>query len=560
MHVAFTTDDEGSLAVSRWVLRHLLTCRGWFLRENESATGSAVTIHYGDSRSIPAAAGSPGPLLLIDRGSAPWSEPPPRPGTARAPDGRELLASCPGSADEPVEGGRTIWAREDGTPLATLTNTSDASGRPVVTLHADVLHPAAYLMTRAEERRGARDSLDRFDPTETWLAKHGLLETPVVDEIGWLLHDLLRTLIKHAGSWSVCRAPWPGGRSHAIAITHDQDQSIRWERRLARHAIGALQGPERGKQFTLLMRDVRAGTVSPTLMTDRLRQWERERSVEATYFFLAVRRDRFGRRYDVSSPPFRRLVGALRDDGHSVGLHGSLRTYRDGDLFERERARIGDVLGSLPAGVRQHYLRIQLPDTWSLQEKAGFRYDASLGYPDAPGFRAGTSFPFWPEGTPSFLAVPLVGMDRALLARGLTTPEAWHEWAGPARRAQGLVDVLWHPYFVDSDCGPDRERATIAMLDWAAASGAWVSGLDRVDEWWRARDAFRMIETGVAAGEERIVFRAGDAIRDLTLTLEGAVSDIRIARADGIKARWSGETITVDAEAGGTMTLSRTMR
>ncbi|NNE08991.1 MAG: hypothetical protein HKN20_10570 [Gemmatimonadetes bacterium] len=560
MHVAFTTDDEGARPVFAWVLRHLLTCRGWFPETSKAVSERTVTIHYGDAQSPPEAGEAPGPLLLIDRGSAPFSAPPPPPGKARAPEGRELLVSYPDAGAGRPAGGRTIWTREDGSGLATLESASDSTGRSIVTLSADVVHPAAFLVTRNEERNGPRDSLDRFDPAGSWLAKHGLLETPVVDEIGWLFHDLLRRLLESSGSWSACRSPWPAGRSHAIAITHDQDQSIRWERRLARHTLGALRGPDRRRQVALLLRDLREGAVSPVLMTDRLLRWERERNVEATYFFLTVPRDRFGRRYDVSSAPFRRLLGAMRSEGHSVGLHGSLRTCGDGDLFERERARIGDVLGSPPAGVRQHYLRIQLPETWALQQKAGFRYDASLGFPDQPGFRAGTSYPFPPENMPSFLAIPLTGMDRALLARGLTTPEAWHEWAAPARRAEGLVDVLWHPYFVDSDLGPDRERATIAMLDWASSSGAWVAGLDRIDEWWRARNAFRMIETGVAAGEERIVFRADAPIRELALTLEGADSDIRIAGTDGIEARWSGARITVDAEAGGTMTLSRKKR
>lgn len=557
MHVAFTTDDEGARADIRWVLHHLLTCRGWFLQDEDTVPGARVTIHYGNGK-VPGTE-APGLILQVDRLASSADAHPSTPEIARASDGRELQVAYPGNADANPTG-ETLWVREDGSPLATLIDDAGALGRTIVRLRADVLHPASFLMTRAEERHGQRDPLDRFDPADSWLKKCGLLARPVVDEIGWLLDDLLLTLHERAGAWCVRRAAWPGARSHAIAITHDQDQSIRWERRLARHALGMVKGPDRAGQAALFVRDIRAGAVPETLLTERLMRWERERDVEATYFFLMVRRDRFGRRYDVSSPSFRKVIARLREEGHTVGLHGSLRTYQDPELFMNERTRIGKVLGKPPSGVRQHYLRIQLPDTWKHQQEAGFRYDASLGYPDEPGFRAGTSFPFFPQSLPSFLAFPLSGMDRALHANGLTTPDAWRDWAAPARQVSGLVDVLWHPYFIDSDSGPDRESATIAMLDWASSSGAWVAGLDRVDAWWRARAAFDLVDTGSASGEERATFQAGAAVQDLALTLEAADSDIRIAEADRIEARWVGDRIMINADAGGTMTLSRRAR
>ena len=35
------------------------------------------------------------------------------------------------------------------------------------------------------------------------------------------------------GAVAVRALPWPGGKPFALTLTHDQDQSIRWERRLA---------------------------------------------------------------------------------------------------------------------------------------------------------------------------------------------------------------------------------------------------------------------------------------------------------------------------------------
>ena len=86
-------------------------------------------------------------------------------------------------------------------------------------------------------------------------------------------------------------------------------------------------------------------------------------------------------------------------------------------------------------------------------EKIGARYDASLGWPDRAGFRAGACFAFplydfAHERPANFLEIPLVFMDQNLLQRGRPESEwldAVEEVISTSRRyGWGGVSVLWH--------------------------------------------------------------------------------------------------------------------
>jgi hypothetical protein len=311
----------------------------------------------------------------------------------------------------------------------------------------------------------------------------------------------------------------------------------------------------------LLLRDAAVGRVSPLLLSERLASWESARGIRSTFFFLAVREDRFGRRYDVGSPPFRRFIRSLLEHGHAAGLHGGIEGYLSRETFVEERRIVSEAAGRPVAGVRQHYLRLRVPETWIAQSEAGLGYDASLGFADAPGFRGGTSFPFRPEAPRDFLVFPLNGMDRALAAAGLTGAEAWDRWSLPARRAGGLVDILWHPYYIDPDLGPEREPLARALLDWVAEkrSEAWVATLDEIASWWAAR---RLVSTRATdrGGRSLVRVRFGRPLASASLAAAPRGADIRIEGSDGARAevadRAAGRVLVTQIAEGAEVLLS----
>ncbi|MCW2924471.1 MAG: hypothetical protein JWM98_1875, partial [Thermoleophilia bacterium] len=176
----------------------------------------------------------------------------------------------------------------------------------------------------------------------------------------------------------------------------------------------------------------------------RIERLERREGATATSYFLAARdapedgEAELGAASDRSVAELRlhdRLDGEVR-----VGLHGSYRSSTpDGDLA-LERAALEDVAGPPVRDHRFHYLRHRTVEAWPLLERAGLTSDASLGYAEHPGFRAGTTHPFraWDHaaGAPlDLVVIPLACMDASFDARYLDV-------RGRARRAALVDDVF----------------------------------------------------------------------------------------------------------------------
>ncbi|MFH1278338.1 MAG: polysaccharide deacetylase family protein [Candidatus Eisenbacteria bacterium] len=517
---------------SRWVLGQMLQVLGLAVGGRPEGDEPYLSIAYGAE-----GADAPGgaPLVFIPKHERAASEGGrlPDPVEVYDRDGDTFLAFPPFDA---LPHGEALWRDRRGGVAAVR----EGAWPNRVRFAFDLALPARRLLSRREEKEGPRDILDRYRPESSWLAEWDLFGEPVVDRLGSMLRAAIESALVGAGMAMVRLLPWPRGEQFAVSLSHDQDQSLRWERRLARHGLQALRGGTGGRRkgLRLALRDLRDGAVSPTLLSERILRWEGDHDIRSTFFFLAVDKDRFDRRYRVESPPFRRFLRDLAERGFAVGLHGGLDSYLSADTLRRERAKVEESVGREIAGVRQHYIRLRVPETWAAQRQAGFRYDASLGYPDTPGFRGGTSFPFSPFGIEDFVEIPLHGMDRALVAEGITNHGAWDIWSAPARRVGGLLDILWHPYFTDTDLGEEREHQLRGLLAWMAGwrGEAWIATLDEVAAWWNARRRAASAGAWRAAGRTFVRHRFEEGVAAATLTPAPTASDIRIESAEGLKA------------------------
>ena len=83
------------------------------------------------------------------------------------------------------------------------------------------------------------------------------------------------------------------------------------------------------------------------------------------------------------------------EKSESVGLHPSFHSHLDIDelIFELEQL---EVISDLQISkTRQHYIKIKLPYTYELLEELGMEKDYSMGWPDIPGYRVGTNYPYY---------------------------------------------------------------------------------------------------------------------------------------------------------------------
>ena len=154
-------------------------------------------------------------------------------------------------------------------------------------------------------------------------------------------------------------------------------------------------------------------------------------------------------RYSVREKAIAEIMRSMDGDGFEVGLHGSYRSFRDGALLKHEKNIIEGVLEKPIFGVRQHYLNLDVPDTWRLQREAGLKYDASYGYRRGLGWRRNRLEPFL-DDTSGLWVLPLTIMECNLFTEAAGDPErAWEvalEIMDQAEEQKAVLSVLWHPH------------------------------------------------------------------------------------------------------------------
>jgi peptidoglycan/xylan/chitin deacetylase (PgdA/CDA1 family) len=231
---------------------------------------------------------------------------------------------------------------------------------------------------------------------------------------------------------------------------------------------------------------------------ERIRNLEDDLGVRSTFFFMDERgKPRFTSlqsqvlfrgRYTLDSIDIQREIIDLDSKGWEIGLHGSYHSYCDATLLGREKKKLEEILGKRVVGIRQHYLRMQIPDTWVIQSKLGFRYDATLGFSNRVGFPMDTCIPFYPahprtgERLP-ILQIPLLIMDTPLMA----SRDPWREAVAIIDRVEaegGVLTLDWHQRVFNPWEYSAYQDMYVKIIRECQFRGAWVVPLGKVAEWW----------------------------------------------------------------------------
>jgi len=281
---------------------------------------------------------------------------------------------------------------------------------------------------------------------------------------------------------------WRGAR-FAVALTHDVDRPWRWTRRGIRNAAGRLRARARAGAGREALREARGlaalplhrlrGT-DPNWRFAELAALEAKHGTCSTFFVMAGhahREDGFAPElYERLRP---RLVETLLEADSEIGLHGSYTSADDVGRLAAEKEALEALAGPV-AGQRYHFLRVDPQRNLAPLADLGFRYDSSVGFADAPGFRAGIAHPFRPWSEERGGPLPLVEIPLALM----DTTLAEEQYLGLSVRA--------------------AEPHALALLDRAAARGGGFAIL-----WHTNR-----FDPATAAGWDRLYERILDAVRE----------------------------------------------
>lgn len=364
-----------------------------------------------------------------------------------------------------------------------------------VRVAVDLIGAAGLWLTGAEERQASRDAFGRVCGAASPRHQAGLLRTPVVAD---LMHLLWAALSRaNAAGLALVRVPaWPEGRKFAVLLSHDVDLwRKRTARQLAKELVRSLLAPRR---LGLVARAFCRGP-DPWADLGHIADLEERHGMHSTFFVFAGRPNQtlhgvgVVNRYDAKPKAVRDTLGRLAARGWEVGLHGSYDSFASAEQLAGERADVDALSGEQVWGCRQHFLRFDWPGTWRAQAKARLRYDATLGYHDADGYRAGFSFPFRAfagEDLP-LLELPLAVADGALRDhQRLDAEAAWERLRSHLERAEAdgsMLGLLWHnTYFCELDA-PGYPGVYERALAWIREHGGWGASAREICEWWTRR-------------------------------------------------------------------------
>jgi hypothetical protein len=330
----------------------------------------------------------------------------------------------------------------------------------------DELAAGFFHLARVEERGAERDPHGRF------LAVSSRLDP---------LDPPLERLRRELG----VEPPRYRGARFAVALTHDVDVPWRWTRigvlgaaaRLKNHALAGRAGQAAHEARGLARVPLhKLRRTDPNWRFAEIAAEERAHDARSTFFLLAGH----GHRADGAAPGAYdrlrpRLVETLLAADAEIGLHGSYLAAEDLDRLARERLLLAQLDGPL-IGQRYHYLRVDPHRNLAPLAGIGFRYDTSLGFPDALGFRAGIAHPFRPWDFASdcpadLVELPLAVMDATLAEEryaGLSAQAAKPrvlallDWA--AERG-GAFSILWHPERFDAPSARGWDRLYFELLE-----------------------------------------------------------------------------------------------
>lgn len=246
-----------------------------------------------------------------------------------------------------------------------------------------------FMLSRYEEYLPFEsDHHSRFPAAQSLAFRYSFLELPVVDI--WV-REFYRQLASKYSDLVPLK-----GKFHAI-MTYDIDVAYKFRGRSFIHQILAgsrdliqLKWGTLISRFTVLLRVNKDPWDVFKYLEDKIR----DSLTPAIFFFPCGKRTSFDKNQNPKNPLIERLIIKSKSFV-KIGLHPSYQSVDRLDLLTDEKRILEQIVMDNVVDSRQHFLRFKMPETFLALSKAGIRFEYSMLFPDAPGFRAGTCRPFY---------------------------------------------------------------------------------------------------------------------------------------------------------------------
>ncbi len=252
----------------------------------------------------------------------------------------------------------------------------------------DVFAASFYLISRYEEYLPFNaNKFGRFPASESIAFKYAFLEEPVIDAWSIVLKNKLLKLFPTLKFKK---------RDFRFQSTIDIDNAYaHLHKGIPRTALSILQTGIKNPQKLIRKIKVLTGKVNdPYDNYDYLNEIHKKYEVETIYFILFSKYGKYDKNPPTKNRQFNQLIKKIGLN-HKVGLHPSFQSNLKTNKLIFEKAGLEKLIEKKVELSRQHFLMLSLPKTYENLIKLGITKDYSMGYSSQPGFRAGTSTPFY---------------------------------------------------------------------------------------------------------------------------------------------------------------------
>lgn len=302
-----------------------------------------------------------------------------------------------------------------------------------------------YLVSRYEEYLPQiRDEHDRFMAKESLAFKNGFLKLPLINIWSNYIKEILKDTYPNFEFKS---------QKFEFKSTLDIDNAYAYKHKGFLRIAGGLsksiiKGNDTKQRLSVLL----GKTKDPYDTFDYLFELHKKYNIQPIYFFLLGDYAINDKNIPVKNKTFQSLIKSLADY-YQVGIHPSYNSNNSPEILTKEIKRLQGITHKNVTISRQHFLRLNLPETYQRLIEHDILEDYTMGYADQPGFRASITSPFYfydleSESKTKLKVVPFCVMEATFKYYLKNTPqqatETINELISTVKNVNGTFVSVWH--------------------------------------------------------------------------------------------------------------------
>ncbi len=300
-----------------------------------------------------------------------------------------------------------------------------------------------YLISRYEEYLPhIKDNHERFLASESLAFQNDFLETPLVNI--WI--NQIANKIESTTDFKFLK------RNFEFISTIDIDNAYAYKHKGFIRTLGGLAKSLKSGSFKKRLNVLFGKEQDPYDTFDYQLQVHKKHKVSPIYFFLLGDYGLNDKNIPSKNKTFQSLIKSIADYSE-IGIHPSYASNKNIEVLTKEIKKLQNITHRNTTKSRQHFLKLNLPNTYRNLIDNDIKADYTMGYAEHPGFRASICNPFYfydldVEAETKLLIMPFTTMEATYQYYKKSTPEeaSQHisELLKTVKSVNGTFISVWH--------------------------------------------------------------------------------------------------------------------